>query len=86
MNKFPAALKTYRLQQLYKAALSSLVDAQKPGALDDIWIQLGNQEKIVNLKIPIMFIIGDNQGSDAISNWIIYYWKTAKTNFKNMWC
>jgi hypothetical protein len=55
------------MQQLYKATLSSLVEAQKPGALNGIRLQLGNKEKTVYSKIPIMFIIGDNQGGDGLA-------------------
>ena len=35
-DKFEPELKTYRLHQLYQAALSNLIDAQKPGALNDV--------------------------------------------------
>lgn len=78
ISKFPSALKTFRMQQLYKAAISNLVDAQKPGALSRVRLQLGNMEKQVNLKIPIMFIIGDNQGGDTICGQIVHYGKTAR--------
>ena len=71
MGKFAPALKTFRMQQLYNAALSSLVNAQKPGALNGVRLQLGNKEKIVNIKIPIMFIIGDIQGGDTICGRIV---------------
>ena len=78
MSKSQAQLKTYRLQQLYKAALSSLVEAQKPGALNGVRLQLGNKEKKLNLKIPVMYIIGDNQGGDTICGYIVLYKKAAR--------
>ena len=46
--------------------------------LQNIRLQLGNEFKFVNLKIPVMFIIGDNQGGDAICGWHIHYGKTAR--------
>ena len=63
------------MQQLYKAALSGLVEAQKPDALNDVPLQLGNKLKNVNIKIPIMYIIGDNQGGDTICGRKVYYGK-----------
>lgn len=71
-------MKTFRLQQLYQAALSSLIEAQKPGVLNGVKLQLGRKSKIVNLKIPVMFIIGDNQGGDSICGRIVHYGKTAR--------
>ena len=78
LSKFPAAVKTFRLQQLYQAALSSLIEAQKPGVLNGVKLQLGRKSKIVNLKIPVMFIIGDNQGGDSICGRKVHYGKTAR--------
>lgn len=78
IDKFDKEIKSYRLQQLYSAALKSLIDAQKPGALDAVRLQLGNHEKVVSLKIPIMFIIGDNQGGDYLCGCICHYRITAK--------
>ena len=78
MNKFSSGIKTYRMQQLYKAVLNSLVDAQKSRALNGIRLQLGKKEKIVNLKIPIMFIIGDNQGGDGLAGHVCHCGKMAK--------
>ena len=65
------------MHQLYQAALSNLIDAQKPGALKDVRLQLGNQEKIVNLKIPIMYIIGDIHGGDGICGQKMNYQKST---------
>ena len=41
-------------------------------------LKLGDKSKVVTLKLPIMFIIGDNQGGDAICGRTIYYGKTAR--------
>ena len=68
----------YRLQQLYAAALSSLKHYQQKGVLQNIKLQLGKESKFVNLRIPLMFIIGDNQGGDAICGRHIHYGKTAR--------
>lgn len=77
-SKLLPALKTFWLQQLYKVALGSLVEAQQPGKLNNVQLQLGNREKIVNLKIPVMFIIGDNQGGNTICGCIVNYQSLAK--------
>ena len=77
-SKFNKQEKTYRLQQLYAAALSSLKHYQQKDMLNNVNLQLGNKSKIVNLKIPVMYIIGDNQGGDGICGRHIHYGKTAR--------
>lgn len=67
-----------RTQQLYSAALFNLKLAQTKGHLDQVELQLGKKQKIVNLKIPIMFIIGDNQGGDVICGRTVHYGKSAR--------
>ncbi|HEY9299394.1 MAG TPA: hypothetical protein VIQ31_24145, partial [Phormidium sp.] len=67
-----------RTQQLYSAALFNLKLAQSKGHLDQVELQLGKKQKIVNLKIPIMFIIGDNQGGDVICGRNVHYGKSAR--------
>ena len=54
------------MQQLYSAALYHLKLAQSPGHLEGVELQLGSKIKKVNLKIPVMFIIGDIQGGNTI--------------------
>ena len=71
-------MKSYRMQQLYSAALYNLRVAQSPGYLDQIELQLGSTSKIVNLKVPVMFIIGDNQGGDTLCGRHIHYGITAR--------
>jgi hypothetical protein len=77
-GKIPAAVKQARLFKLFHAAIQSFVAAQQPGAMDDIYLPLGDKAKDVMLVIPLAFIIGDNQGGDAISGRIIYYGLSAK--------
>ena len=56
------ALKLFRLFKLYSFALKSFIAAQQDGAMDNIYLVLGDKAKHVNMKIPLAFIIGDNQG------------------------
>ena len=59
-------LKAQRLHSIFKTVLASLIAAQQAGALDDIPLLLGDETKRVNLKVPVLFIIGDMQGGDKI--------------------
>ena len=63
-KKTPAAVKQIRLLKLFNAGIQSFIEAQQPEALNNIYLQLGDKAKYVNLKIPLAFIIGDNQGGD----------------------
>ena len=62
-----------QIQQMYSAALYLLKIAQSPGRLDNIELLLGNKTKVFNLKFPIMFIIGDNQGGNTICRRSFHY-------------
>jgi hypothetical protein len=66
------------MQQLYQAALSNLVKAQTSDDLSRILLKLGNVCKVVNLKRPVMFVIGDMQGGNTIAGRPPYYGKNAK--------
>ena len=46
--------------------------------MDNLYLALGDKAKIVNLKIPLAFIIGDNQGGDGISGRVCFYGISAK--------
>ena len=46
--------------------------------MNDIYLQLGEKAKHVNLKIPLAFIIGDNQGGDQIAGRTCHYGLSAK--------
>ena len=73
-----APLKQIRLFKLFSVAIQSFIDAQKEGAMDDVYLVLGDKAKSVILRIPLAFIIGDNQGGDSISGRICFYGITAK--------
>ena len=77
-KKMDPNIKTLRLQQLYNAALQNLKQIQSDESLNNIELRLDDKSKTVNLKIPIMFIIGDNQGGDALCGRHIFYGKTAR--------
>ena len=77
-QKFPAAMKLFRLFKLYSVAIKSFIDAQKTGGLDNVYLVLGNKAKYVTLRIPLPFIIGDNQGGDNICGRTCFYGITAK--------
>ena len=55
-------LKAERLHAIFKTILASIITAQEAGALDDIPITFRGITKRVNLKVPVIFIIGDMQG------------------------
>ena len=74
-------MKTKHLQQLYKAALFDLKQTQSNGSLDNIELQLGGKVKTVNLKIPVMYIIDDNQGGDSICGQYIFLWEKHQAYF-----
>jgi hypothetical protein len=73
-----ASVKLLRLFKLFSVALSSFIAAQQDGAMDNIYLALGDKAKHVNLKIPLAFIIGDNQGGDSIAGRTCYYGLSAK--------
>ena len=47
------------------------------GALDNVPLTLGSKTKMVNLKVPLAFIIGDIQGGDGICGRSAYYGENA---------
>ncbi len=59
-------LKSARLNMLFETVLQSFKEAQQKNALIDFKLTLGNKTKVVNLKVPLAFIIGDIQGGDNI--------------------
>ena len=75
---FLPQVKTYQLQQLYTAALESLKNAQQGIGLNNILLKLGRKQNFVDIKIPLMFIIGENQGGDSICGRTIFYGKSAR--------
>ncbi len=77
-GKMDKVLKSRRENIFFKAVLQSFLEAQQPIALLDVPITLGNKTKIVNLKVPLAFIIGDIQGGDNICGRSAYYKDDAK--------
>jgi hypothetical protein len=77
-TKIEAPVKLIRLFKLFSVALQSFIDAQQPGAMDNVYLALGDKAKYVNLKIPLAFIIGDNQGGDMIAGRTCSYGIKAK--------
>jgi hypothetical protein len=59
-------LKAERLDAIFKTILAMLINAQEAGALGDILLLLGDETRMVNLKDPVIFLIGDLQGRDKM--------------------
>jgi hypothetical protein len=70
--------KSERLHRILECILESFREAQLPGALSCTNIRLGRQEKIVNLYVPLQFIIGDVEGGDQLCSRWSYRLKTCK--------
>src|SRR5687768_7836626 len=51
--------KSIRANILFDTVLQTFREAQVENALSDISLQLGNKKKMVNLRVPLAFIIGD---------------------------
>ena len=58
--------KSLRLHKILDSILQSYKAAQLPGALSHSKIRLGQIEKVVNLYVPLQFIIGDVEGGDQL--------------------
>jgi hypothetical protein len=54
------------LHAIFCTVLESFIEAQNLGLLDNITLTLGGIEWVVNLRIPVIFIIGDMQGGDKM--------------------
>jgi hypothetical protein len=74
---FSTETKPFRLLLLFEVGLAIFVAVQQPGAMDDVYLQLADKAKEVNMCIPLTFIIGDNQGTDGISGRAVMYNQTA---------
>jgi hypothetical protein len=46
--------------------------------MDNVYLPLGSKAKYVNLRVPLAFIIGDNQGGDGIAGRAAVYNETAR--------
>lgn len=60
--------KSLRLHLILDCILESFKAAQQPGALSNTKIRLGRVEKVVNLYVPLQFIIGDVEGGDQLTS------------------
>jgi hypothetical protein len=56
------------LHKILDCILESFKAAQQPGALSNSTIRLGRIAKVVNLYVPLQFIIGDVEGGDQLSS------------------
>jgi hypothetical protein len=65
-NENHADGKSHRFHLILDAILQSFKDAQRPGALRNSSVRLGKHKKIVNLYVPLQFIIGDVEGGDQL--------------------
>jgi hypothetical protein len=68
-------VKAERQHAIFKTILATAIEAQQSGALDDIPLIFGNDTKLANLKVPVIFIIGDMQGGCKICCTIYPYSK-----------
>ena len=69
-NEDNADIKNARFHVQLEAILSTYKNAQQPGALSPVKLQLGSASKAMNLYVPLQFIIGDVEGGDQLcSRW-----------------
>jgi hypothetical protein len=55
-----------RLHAMFEVILETFVQAQNDDSLDNIPLTINNETKVCNLKVPVLFIIGDIQGGDKM--------------------
>jgi hypothetical protein len=77
-KKHSANGKSQRLHRILDCILESFKAAQLPGALANTKIRLGREEKVVNLYVPLQFIIGDVEGGDQLCSRWSYRLKTCR--------
>ena len=68
-----ADVKNERFHRQLEAIFASFKKAQAKGALSNTPLQLGTHSKVVNLYIPLQFIIGDVEGGDQLSGRLSYH-------------
>ena len=59
-------MKSHRFHLILDCILETYKKAQKPGALRHSAITLGKYRRVVNLYVPLQFIIGDVEGGDQL--------------------
>ena len=67
-----ADTKNERFHTILECVLKSFKEAQLPGALHNINLQLGNSVTRCNLYMPLQFIIGDVEGGDMLCSRYTY--------------
>ena len=71
-------VKMDRYQAIIKAVVAGIVECQKGGKFDHVPLTIANQTKHVNLKIAVMFIVGDIQGGDKLCGVTVAYGNTLE--------
>ena len=73
-----ADTKNERFHTILKSILQSFKNAQVPGALRNLNLQLGEHVKRCDLYMPLQFIIGDVEGGDMLCS--RYHYRMLKCN------
>jgi hypothetical protein len=68
-KEFKSDVKNQRLHNIIRGILRTYIAAQAPDQLNGINLQLGPHSKVVNLYIPLAFIIGDIEGGNQLSGY-----------------
>jgi len=71
-NENSPDIKNERFHVILDSILRSYKYAQGPGVLDGITLKLGKLRKVVNLYVPLQFIIGDVEGGDQLCGRYMY--------------
>ena len=59
---------------MLKEVLGSLIEIHRdPYLLDDFHLRIGNKVKLVNLRVPVAFVIADTQGADKLCGRYVSY-------------
>ena len=66
-KRMSSDMKALRLHKIFDAVLQSFHDAQTGTSLKNVTLTLGESNtKVVDLKVPLFYIIGDMQGGDKM--------------------
>ena len=77
--KLQPGCKARNYHQMLEYLLQELIAMHSdPSILDNFPLRIGNQVKLVNLRIPVAFIISDTQGADKLCGRYISYIDTVK--------
>ena len=64
-----ADLKSARFHKILEGILLSFIKAQQPDQLNGINMQLGPHHKLINLYVPLAFVIGDIEGGNQLTGY-----------------